>query len=99
MSRPDSYYKRYLVEVSLEHYNIVRREQFWPERVRVRNFKGNGSQWECTDNEVVSEEGTGTPPSEEGTATTHTAVANEGGSEPIQNARVNEEVQPTNDDV
>ena len=100
MSRPDSYYKRYLVEVSLEHYDIVRREQFWPERVRVRNFKGNGRLWDCTDIEVVPEEDTEATPAEEGTATTHTAaVANEEGSEPILNARVNEEVQATNDDV
>ena len=93
MSRPDSLYKRYLVEVSLEHYDIVRREQFWPERVRVRNFKGNGSLWECTDIEAVPEEGTEATP-EEGTATIQNAIPSLEGTEPTQNANVNEEVQP-----
>ena len=106
MSRPDSLYKRYLVEVSLEHYDIVRREQFWPERVRVRNFKGNGSLWECTDIEAVPEEGTEATPEEgteatpeEGTATIQNAIPSLEGTEATQNANVNEEVQPVINNV
>ena len=54
MSNPGSQFKRYLIEVSLEHFDIVRREGFWPDKVRVRNFKGNGKLWK--DTEVVQEE-------------------------------------------
>ena len=48
MSKPDSFYKQMLVEFSLEHFNIVRSEEFWPETVRVRIFKGNGRLWNDT---------------------------------------------------
>ena len=48
MSKPDSFYKRMLVEFTLEHFNIVRSEEFWPETVRVRIFKGNGRLWNDT---------------------------------------------------
>ena len=49
MSKPDSFYKRMLVEFSLEHFNIVRNEEFWPETVRVRMFKRNGRFWKDTE--------------------------------------------------
>ena len=49
MSKPGSYFKRFLIEVSYEHFNLVRNEDFWPELVRVRVFKGNGKLWECTE--------------------------------------------------
>ena len=42
-------YKRFVIEVSFKHYNLVRNEDFWPDMVRVRNFKGNGNLWECTE--------------------------------------------------
>ena len=54
MSKPDSFYKQMLVEFSLEHFNIVRNEEFWPDTVRVRMFKGNGRFWK--DTEVLQEQ-------------------------------------------
>ena len=56
MSQPDQIYKRYLIEVSIEHYNIVRREEFWAEGVKVRNFKGMGKYWICTEPTTTDEE-------------------------------------------
>ena len=56
MTRPESSYKTFLVEFSLEHYDIVRRKEFWPERVRVRNFKGNGHSWRDTEAVLVPSE-------------------------------------------
>ena len=57
MTKPEAYYKKYLVEFSLEHFDIVRKEEFWPERVRVRIFKGNGHTWRDTETETVPLEG------------------------------------------
>ena len=54
MSKPGSFYKRYLIEVSLEQFNILRREEFWHDRIRIRNFKGNGKLWK--DTEIVQNE-------------------------------------------
>ena len=45
MAKADSYYERYLVEVSLEHFGIINKEDFWQEGVRVRVFRGNGRLW------------------------------------------------------
>ena len=45
MSNSESQYKRYLLEVSLEHFDQVSQEGFWPGGVRVRVFKGNGKTW------------------------------------------------------
>ena len=57
MSKSDSYYERLLIEVSLEHISIVKKEEFWPEGVRVRDFRGNGRLWKDTHSEEnVSEE-------------------------------------------
>ena len=49
MSHPDPLYKRFLIDVSLEHVNIINREDFWLIGVRVREFKGNGRYWEDTE--------------------------------------------------
>ena len=57
MTKPEASYKKYLVEFSLEHFEIVRREEFWPERVRVRIFKGNGRTWRDTETIPVPPEG------------------------------------------
>ena len=35
MSKSDSLYKRFLLEVSLEHFDCVTQEIFWPPGVRV----------------------------------------------------------------
>ena len=62
MSKPGSYFKRFLIAVSYEHFNLVRNEDFWPDLVRVRIFKGNGKLWECTETlENQSEDATELP--------------------------------------
>ena len=59
MSKSDSYYERLLIEVSLEHISIVKKEDFWPEGVRVRDFRGNGRLWKDTHSEEnITEEET-----------------------------------------
>ena len=45
MAKADSFYGRFLVEVSLEHFGMINKEEFWQEGVRVRVFKGNGRLW------------------------------------------------------
>ena len=53
MSKSDSLYKRFLVEVSLEFYDSVINEKFWPSGVRVRVFKGNGKNWSDCEEEII----------------------------------------------
>ena len=57
MTKSEASYKTFLIEFSLEDYDTVRREEFWPERVRVRNFKGDGRKWRDTETEPVPSEG------------------------------------------
>ena len=59
MSKNDSLYKRFLLEVSLEHFDRVIQENFWPPGVRVRIFKGNGKHWNDRDEENAEENGDG----------------------------------------
>ena len=86
MSKPDSFYKQMLVEFSLEHFNIVRNEEFWPETVRVRIFKGNGRLWNDTailqgqqseEEDVPTHIAADNGISDEGTGPSTTAVCNE----------------------
>ena len=53
MSKEDSMFKRYLLEVSVEHVHNVISGEFWPEGVRVRPFRGKGTDW--VDREVAEE--------------------------------------------
>ena len=53
MSREDSMFKRYLLEISVKNVDIVVSEEFWPFGVRVRNFLGKGNAWR--DREVTVE--------------------------------------------
>ena len=45
MSREESLCNRYLLEISVENLESVLCEKFWPRGVRVRPFKGKGSDW------------------------------------------------------
>ena len=54
MSNSKAYSESFLIEVSLEHINIFKKEDFWPEGVRFRDFRGNGRLWK--DSRVREEE-------------------------------------------
>ena len=54
MSKVESMFKSYLIEISLENYDTVINASFWPERVGVRRFKGRGNDWRDRE-ELVSE--------------------------------------------
>ena len=45
MSREESMYKRYLLEISVDDMTSVVSEKFWPQGVRVRPFRGRGNDW------------------------------------------------------
>ena len=45
MSGEESMFKRYLLEISVEHLDTVVHEKFWPTGVRVRIFRGRGNDW------------------------------------------------------
>ena len=45
MSREESLCNRYLLEISVENLESVLCAKFWPRGVRVRPFKGKGSDW------------------------------------------------------
>ena len=49
MSKGDSMFKRYLLEISVQHLDVVVNEKFWPPGVRVRTFRGKGSDWHDTE--------------------------------------------------
>lgn len=49
MSKDDSMFKRYLLEISVQHLDVVVNEKFWPPGVRVRTFRGKGSDWRDTE--------------------------------------------------
>ena len=46
MSKEDSQFKRYLLEIPVHHLDSVANEEFWPTGVRGRIFKGRGNLWE-----------------------------------------------------
>ena len=54
MSREESLYKRYLLEISVDDMDRVLSESFWPQGVRVRIFRGRGNDWR--DREIPEEE-------------------------------------------
>ena len=59
MSREESLCNRYLLEISVENLESVLCEKFWPRGVRVRPFKGKGSDWrdrEETERSDIQEE-------------------------------------------
>ena len=45
MSKEDSLYKRFLLEISVNDLTSVVSENFWPQGVRVRTFRGKGNDW------------------------------------------------------
>ena len=49
MSHPDPLYNIFLIDVSLEHVNIINRKDFWLTGMRVREFKVNDRSWEDTE--------------------------------------------------
>ena len=38
-------FRRYLLEISVQHLDSVANEEFWPTGVRVRIFRGRGNDW------------------------------------------------------
>ena len=56
MSKKDSQYKRYLLEVPVNQLDTVINENFWTEGVRVRIFKGNGKLWNDRDDEKEADD-------------------------------------------
>ena len=55
MSHSNSVHKRFILEVSLKHIDIVMKNTFWPENVKTRPFKGNGNSWSDKDLEGVED--------------------------------------------
>ena len=49
MSREESMFKRYILEISVENLETVVCEKFWPKGVRVRIFRGRGNDWRDTE--------------------------------------------------
>ena len=45
MSKEDSLYKRFLLEISVNDLTSVVSENFWPQGLRIRNFRGKGNDW------------------------------------------------------
>ena len=68
MSKNDSQYKRYLLEVPVNQLDTVINENFWTEGVRVRIFKGNGKLWNDRDDERAAEVEDDSPDGENGEA-------------------------------
>ena len=56
MSKNDSQYKRYLLEVPVNQLDVIINENFWTEGVRVRIFKGNGKLWNDREDDIESVE-------------------------------------------